>query len=423
VDGNVYPIASKIAPERLLLMRQGLYIKATDASSISKLRGSDAGFLGDTTGTGRDTLESPGVRKVSIEGQVDQTGLSALVVQNSNIHKNIYTPDKPYTKFPATDLTSIEEAQKAFKKVNRTAEQIQLSNLFVEDNPFSLSSVHQKYNWIARTNESKGFTSSPASWPNDVSVKFPGEDSEGLTSVTDFALNNDDEMYMPFHFQDLRDPIPKFLYFRAFLKEGLTETFSPEWQTERYYGRVDPVATYVGTGRNIQVAFDVVAWSPEDLPVMWVKLHKLQSMVYPSYDENSYLHKGPLIRMRIGDLFCASRDSGLKRGLPGFINSLDFAYDDGIWNIKTDYKIPRKVSVTLGFTVIHDGNPGIYPFDQKDLGQGESVPPRMNRTFGAMKTITDQFGFASQVVKAGDIRGVLENAEPPTLTDGIDGLI
>jgi hypothetical protein len=40
---------------------------------------------------------------------------------------------------------------------------------------------------------------------------------------------------------------------------------------------------------------------------------------------------------------------------------MDWNFDDGIWNIETDWKVPRKVLISLGFTILHDGNPGIYP--------------------------------------------------------------
>lgn len=48
-------------------------------------------------------------------------------------------------------------------------------------------------------------------------------------------------------------------------------------------------------------------------------------------------------------------------GLGGYITALDFSYDETIWNIEKNLKAPRKVTVSLGFTVLHDDNPGLYP--------------------------------------------------------------
>jgi len=118
----------------------------------------------------------------------------------------------------------------------------------------------------------------------------------------------------------------------------------------------------MGTMRTINLSFDVVAFSPKDLPIMYRKLRKLQSMVYPMYDDKGFLKSGPIIRMRIGDLIAAEDN----RGLPGYLTSLDFNYDISIWNIKTDVKVPRNITVSLAFTALHDGNPGIYKDGSKN---------------------------------------------------------
>jgi hypothetical protein len=190
----------------------------------------------------------------------------------------------------------------------------------------------------------------------------------------------DGEMYLPFMFQDLRQGLDDFLYFRAFLKtQSISETFTPEWNSDRYFGRVDQVPTYQGTVRSITLAFDVVAWATPDLKLMWQKLYKLQSMVYPTYDTKGFMEAGPIVRMRVGDLFAAVNDG--NRGIPGYISSMDFAYDDGIWNVEEDEKVPRKVSVTLSFVVVHNGNPGIYKYQQATFGLSDT-PESVRATEG-----------------------------------------
>jgi hypothetical protein len=211
-------------------------------------------------------------------------------------------------------------------------------------------------------------------------ARFSGEDKESLRT----SPITDGEIYVPLMFQDLRDTTPKYLYFRAFLKPGLAETFTPDWQLERYYGRVDQIPIYQGTTRSINMAFDVVAWKPEDLPVMWRKLKKLQSMVYPFYNGRGFLNSGPIVRMRVGDLIAGQGG----KGLPGYITSMDWSYDDGIWNTEVDAKIPRKVSVSLGFTVLHEGNPGTYPYAKAEKGIDDPEVPSQTTegyTFGAAK--------------------------------------
>jgi hypothetical protein len=141
------------------------------------------------------------------------------------------------------------------------------------------------------------------------------------------------------------------------------------------------------------LSFDVVAWSPKDLPVMYKKLQKLQSMVYPLYDEEGFLKSGPIIRMRIGDLICGKNN----KGLPGFITSMDFSYDESVWNIQKDFKSPRKVTVSLGYTVLHEANPGLYP-------QGEDIK------FGVAQVVKDNDKFKLDKFSTSEIRKIFGTA-------------
>jgi hypothetical protein len=249
-------------------------------------------------------------------------------------------------------------------------------------------------------------------------AKFPQENQDSLRKVP----VPDGEIYLPFMFQDLRETgtAERFLYFRAFLKPGLAETFTPDWQVERYYGRVDQIPIYMGTLRSLSVAFDVVAWSPEDLPVMWQKLNKLQSMVYPFYNKGGFYKAGPIVRMRIGDLFAGADN----KGLPGYITSLDWSYADGIWNIQDDFRVPRKVSVSLGYTVLHDGNPGTYPLKAADpstidFNKDVNGPTDSTQgsTFGAGK-ITEQDGQMKIKVSPSEIRKIFETVRNTSAQPG-----
>lgn len=200
--------------------------------------------------------------------------------------------------------------------------------------------------------------------PTNVDVAFDVMDEdEGITGKID-----DDEIYLPFSFEDLRQP-GKILYFRAFIKEGFSETFTPEWHEEKYYGRTEGVPIYMGTMRTINISFDVVAWSPKDLSVLYKKLQTLQSMVYAMYDGQGFLKTGPICRMRVGDLIAAEDGQGLA----GYMTALDFSYDKSIWNINTDEKVPRNITVSVGYTVLHESNPGLYKNEDGELKFGTAT--------------------------------------------------
>lgn len=248
---------------------------------------------------------------------------------------------------------------------------------------------------VKETSAAKGIKR-PKDTPQTLHARIVESYDGDIDGITESGFEPDEnKIYMPLVFQDLRDKVETFLYFRAFIKpDSVTETFTPRWNETSYYGRVDNVPIYMGTTRMINFAFDVVAWQPADLPIVYRKLHKLQSMVYPFFDQSGFLSSGPIIRMRMGDLFSTTNNG--KRGLPGYLNSLDLTFDN-VWNIEKDFKIPRKATVSISFTALHEGNPGIYPTNE----QGKELP-----TFGIGIQNDDSFNG----VEVG-IRGLLENVK------------
>lgn len=124
-----------------------------------------------------------------------------------------------------------------------------------------------------------------------------------------------DSEYVPFYFHDVRTN--EILSFHAFLA-SLSDDYTAAYDSSEGFGRVEPVKTYKGTQRKIGFSFYVAATSAEDFEVMWHKINKLVTLVYPQYtegrllspDKNYNMHMpfsqtiqaSPLVRVRIGDL-------------------------------------------------------------------------------------------------------------------------
>jgi len=122
--------------------------------------------------------------------------------------------------------------------------------------------------------------------------------------------------YMPFYIHDLRTN--EILAFHAFL-EDVGEDFSIQYSAQEGYGRIDSVQIYKGTTRNVTVNFKMIATNPADHNVMWYKLNKLTTMIYPQWTQGRKVSVGeeinfiqpysqipgatPVIRLRLGDLF------------------------------------------------------------------------------------------------------------------------
>ena len=130
-----------------------------------------------------------------------------------------------------------------------------------------------------------------------------------------------DAEYVPFYFHDLRTN--EIVAFHAFI-DSLTDSYSPSYNSQTPYGRMDPVHIYKSTTRSISLSFTIAATSREDFDEMWWKINKLTTMVYPMYtkgtlvetpgstlgkDKSTFIQPfsqligaSPMIRMRVGDV-------------------------------------------------------------------------------------------------------------------------
>lgn len=162
---------------------------------------------------------------------------------------------------------------------------------------------------------------------------------------------DDDHYYVPFSFTDLRKQ-ELSLYFRAFI-DSLTENISPTYAKDTYYGRTDPVSTYESTERSFNITFKIAALSQQGLSTMWRKIANFVKMLYPT-KVGGVLKQAPIVRLRLGDLFCTS--AGL--GIPGRIEQVSFDYNTFPWEISNyDGEIGKTLQIcqlSFTFSVIHD---------------------------------------------------------------------
>lgn len=224
---------------------------------------------------------------------------------------------------------------------------------------------------------SRGFYSSATT--SAIPVGFSSEVSGSHRTSGLKGLPDDDEAYVPLVFTDLRSMggVCRSVYFRPFIK-SLSESKSPKWSMQSMFGRVDPVATYQGTDRTISLSFKVIAMSPGDLLTMYQKISWLDSMVYPEYLGGVY-NRGPVVRMRVGDLINALGSDGFK-GLPGVITSLEYSFDEATWELEKGKKLPRSVDVSLSFHVLHEVAIGLAQND------------RTTTSFGGMRGSSGKMG-------------------------------
>ena len=117
----------------------------------------------------------------------------------------------------------------------------------------------------------------------------------------------------------------------AFLTE-YSDTYSVGWGEERVYGRMDAIKPYVGTTRNVSIAFDVVSDSIENARENFLKYSVLTQMLYPVYGEplkeggtrGRTLKAPPLLRVKFVNLVSNSAPRSDDLGLLGCISGLTF---------------------------------------------------------------------------------------------------
>ncbi len=235
-------------------------------------------------------------------------------------------------------------------------------------------------NQNAKRNPSQKYRSAVSAMANH-DAYFNAFDAENGYVEDGQSPISDDEAYIPFYFEDTRK-IGRYVFFRAFLK-GFNESVQPEWNIEKYYGRVDPVGVYMNTSRTFSISFSVVAFSQAGLTTMWRKIANLMKMLYPTYS-NGTLKKAPVIRLRIGDVMA----DGAGLGLPGFITSYEADYMPYPWDIsrystrETETgKVPMGADISFSFQVIHEEMPHNdenYNFDTAPFRRMGSLPTDLN---------------------------------------------
>jgi hypothetical protein len=275
-DNFAVSVAAGAAPlvgERMLLMRKGAFSTVSPIKRLANLRSPVAppGFIGPLNGPLSTLDDELDINKLTtgLPGTIDlMTGEGDQIFAGTGQHTNLYHAGRPYNHnnaaYPLHKLeTEFSQKQDAGVFDYMNIPDIKMNAIFSPKafpGAGGLSSGRDMTyvaNPFARFATNRGGLAR-SDLPDNVDVAFSVEDeTEGIVSKT----IGDDKNYFPFMFQDLRHRNEQFLYLRAFLK-SMTETFTPEWNEDRFYGRTEPVPIYKGTMRTINLSFDMVAWRP-----------------------------------------------------------------------------------------------------------------------------------------------------------------
>ena len=135
--------------------------------------------------------------------------------------------------------------------------------------------------------------------------------------------------------------------------KGITETFSPSWDSIKYNGRADQAYKYTTFERSVSFNFQVYATSRIEMKPIWKKLQYLSTMTMPSYKGGSG-YQGTLVEFRLGNLY------GTKStGKLAFIESLSYTMsDEAPWEISMlgseEFigELPMGIDVSIGLKIL-----------------------------------------------------------------------
>jgi hypothetical protein len=134
--------------------------------------------------------------------------------------------------------------------------------------------------------------------------------------------------------------------FRATIN-GLSETFTPTWESSKFVGNPFNFYTYSGVERSVTFNFIVYSLNDSEHIAAWQRLSFLSSLAYSQGFINNYSIP-PFIKFTLGDMY---------KNKPAFIESLTYTVpDDSTWEIGLGQESNRYANGTVYGQTIENKN-------------------------------------------------------------------
>jgi hypothetical protein len=347
----------------------------------------------------KETTASPGGKDSTVNGITNQNVTSSLGNNSYIAPKKVYvdTASGSYTRSTSTDniglalngseiptggtipsseiqskYTSIQDADKAAAKKNRTQPNKDLGKQYTDTSTYSQEQANrvignttkrtQKETRVGLGDQGKTTKANVNYWtpakPLEIdrlnALDISSTRKDGAAEARDLAK---------FYFEIITPEGSKFLYFRAHIK-SIDDSFNANWESHKYVGRAENFYTYGGFDRDVNVSFTIAAATRTEMRPLYRKMVYLASATAPTYG-TSGLMRGTLARLTVG--------SYLDQ-IPGVITSVKFTVDNNVpWEIamgqpegvETDVQVlPMVMECSVTFKPIHDFAPqtGLHHF-------------------------------------------------------------
>lgn len=273
-------------------------------------------------------------------------------------------------------------ASKLIEDASRIQKEVDEANAKIADNDFS---VYNNPRYRTQNIQSRIGVSTSKYGPNNVKQNYK-VDSINVINVTNSSTfygnsltpNNDPDLpsdllnkgdkevagyfgrdIIKFRIEFLNNDLPvdnnglntDVLAFRAYLNE-FNDGMNARWNSYRYMGRGEDFYVYDGFTRDISVGFTIHAHSPEEMKPIYSKLNYLMSSFAPDYANNKM--RGNIGYLTVGDYIYRQPGIFSDIKLSGMLDSnWEIALDKNNPIDKTQYEVPKHITVSLSFKPIH----------------------------------------------------------------------
>ena len=142
-----------------------------------------------------------------------------------------------------------------------------------------------------------------------------------------------------FIFKEIDNSNP--IHFRALLST-IKESIKPEFNEQRYVGRTERFVTYGGAKRGVNLSFNIVAFSQDEIEGMWSRINYLSGLAFPKNAKNGFMVP-PMFKMTIGAIY---------DNQPCYIESLDYDFLDETITFDINQEVPFVINVNMQVSIL-----------------------------------------------------------------------
>jgi hypothetical protein len=172
------------------------------------------------------------------------------------------------------------------------------------------------------------------------------------------------------------------MHFRSIIT-GLSETVSPSWSTNKFFGNPFNFYTFDSVERSVSFTLTTYCLNPDELSKMWTKIEFLTDIAYPSINSLKTKQRfvtPPIIDFRLGDMYDAKI---------GFIESLTYNIpDNSTWETVADGALlPKIVEINIGIKFIETADSSATKYSiERSKDQIKLINDRRSKQGGAFQT-------------------------------------